>query len=199
MSNSDIIMQFLDKSKPNGLCDDCLSNVLKIKRRQQVNQLCTKLYSKRQISRKKLQCHGCHKVKLVNSIVKEPFIFVEGAVKKEDDLLKNNTKKKTYDIDLDINDMRSHIIRFCKELWKRNISPEEPSNLPGITSSLRNKGILPSHPANMMLTINNLRNAHDYEKQPLGTNETAVAKSAWEIIEEWATANYKDLWLQTDR
>ena len=66
MSNSDVMIKFLDETKPDGMCDDCLSDALNIKPRQQVNQLCRKLYSKKQISRNKLQCPRCLKDKLVN-------------------------------------------------------------------------------------------------------------------------------------
>lgn len=47
-------------------CDDCLSEVLDIKPRQQVNQICNKLKIRGFIKREVKQCCYCSKDKLVN-------------------------------------------------------------------------------------------------------------------------------------
>jgi len=66
MTNESVILSHLAKrSEP--LCDDCLSNALNIKPRQQVNQIANLLMFKGRISRRKAQCASCHRTKLVNS------------------------------------------------------------------------------------------------------------------------------------
>ncbi|MCM3359245.1 hypothetical protein [Psychrobacillus sp. MER TA 171] len=65
MSNMKIVQNFINTT--NDLyCDDCLSEVLVIKPRQQVNQICNKLKTQGIIKREIKQCCYCSKDKLVN-------------------------------------------------------------------------------------------------------------------------------------
>ena len=69
MSNSMKILDFLKNNKGRQYCDDCLSEDLKIRPRQQVNQICRKLSESRYIFRYEGTCSKCSKInKLVNSI-----------------------------------------------------------------------------------------------------------------------------------
>jgi len=61
------ILNILD-SRQAELCDDCISELLALSRRQAVNISCNSLARKKQISRSKKQCQGCKRIKLVNSI-----------------------------------------------------------------------------------------------------------------------------------
>ena len=65
MSNIKIIQNFINSTK-DLYCDDCLSEVLDIKPRQQVNQICNKLQVQGYIKREIKQCCYCLKDKLVN-------------------------------------------------------------------------------------------------------------------------------------
>lgn len=49
-------------------CDDCLSEVLNIYPRQQVNQICNKFKIQAGIKREIKQCSNCSKDKLVNFV-----------------------------------------------------------------------------------------------------------------------------------
>jgi len=65
MSNMKIVQDFINTaSEP--YCDDCLSVVLNIKPRQQVNQICNNLKKEGAIKRKVSQCCHCSKDKLIN-------------------------------------------------------------------------------------------------------------------------------------
>lgn len=70
MTNREVIMQELNKIRPQVICDDCLSEALNIKPRQQINQICNDLARRNVILREKGECMmHCEKVcaKLVNS------------------------------------------------------------------------------------------------------------------------------------
>lgn len=67
MTNTEKIQKFL-KSTSDIYCDDCLSEVLNIQPRQQVNQICNKFKKQGDIKREVKQCSYCSKDKLVNFI-----------------------------------------------------------------------------------------------------------------------------------
>ncbi|MFA6993448.1 MAG: hypothetical protein WC268_02525 [Patescibacteria group bacterium] len=71
MSNIEEVKIFLESHK-NKYCDDCLSDILKIKPRQQINQICNKLKKQGIIQRKLDKCSErvvCKReYKLINSI-----------------------------------------------------------------------------------------------------------------------------------
>ena len=66
MSNADRIIRHL-KSIGTPLCDDCLSRILSITSRQQVNQLCRRMADVGTIIRINGFCSGCRGVKIVNA------------------------------------------------------------------------------------------------------------------------------------
>lgn len=48
------------------ICDDCLSDILSIRPRQQVKQICNELQNSDKIIRKNHECRNCNKLKFVN-------------------------------------------------------------------------------------------------------------------------------------
>jgi len=68
LENKQKLLNFLFSDKTDHYCDDCLSDILKIKPRQQVNQLCNKLKVEKMITREKSQCKNCSKDKLINKV-----------------------------------------------------------------------------------------------------------------------------------
>jgi hypothetical protein len=67
MNNSDMIIEWL-KTHNRKYCDDCLSDILHISPRQQVNQICNRLTKSHEIRRVKDSCDSCNCDKLVNYI-----------------------------------------------------------------------------------------------------------------------------------
>lgn len=67
MNNSDMIVEWLAAHKMK-YCDDCLSSILSISPRQQVNLICNRLYKSGEIKRAQGACDGCSSDKLVNYI-----------------------------------------------------------------------------------------------------------------------------------
>ena len=69
-TNEQKIINFLSQEiiKEYGCCDDCLSNKLQIKPRQQINQICRNLENDRKISRIKSTCHICKNLKISNFV-----------------------------------------------------------------------------------------------------------------------------------
>jgi len=67
MSNDETILSFVRSKKDKQYCDDCLSALLKIYPRQQVNQICRNLSDRGYITRERGLCSNCSKYKIVNS------------------------------------------------------------------------------------------------------------------------------------
>ncbi len=63
MTNTGVVADFI--SKGNKYCDDCLSEVLDIKPRQQINQICRRLKKNGTYQREVGQCANCSKDKLI--------------------------------------------------------------------------------------------------------------------------------------
>lgn len=63
MTNTEIVSEFILKG--NKYCDDCLSEVLDIKPRQQINQIVRKLEKENGYNRDIRQCYNCSKDKKV--------------------------------------------------------------------------------------------------------------------------------------
>lgn len=85
--NKGRIFSFLQKERKE-YCDDCLSLILKIIPRQQVNQICRKMQNQGLIVREKGVCFGCSKYKTVNylkemKILKEAEKTLKSIVKRE--------------------------------------------------------------------------------------------------------------------
>lgn len=70
MTNSEVVLNFIKDHKIQFYCDDCLSEVLHIHPRQQINQICNHLKNSRILERKKEQCHYCSEHKLVNKLLR---------------------------------------------------------------------------------------------------------------------------------
>lgn len=66
ITNEKKVIEFLSANKDSGYCDDCISYNLNIKPRQQVNQICSILESKKDIERIKSTCQICRKLKILN-------------------------------------------------------------------------------------------------------------------------------------
>lgn len=65
MNHKDDILTII-RSNKEPYCDDCISVMLNIKPRQQVNAICNRLLDENEIVREKRCCSNCKKDKLVN-------------------------------------------------------------------------------------------------------------------------------------
>lgn len=191
MANTDLILEVLDEISPNGYCDDCLSRELGIQPRQQVNRLGNRLFVDGKILRKKESCLSCKKLKITNSISKAT-LPSQGIIAKpgrEDTILQTTSPRSTQTQPIDIENIRTQIVRICHRLWDSNKKESPPRNISVIINTLRSDNLLPSHQANMMLTVCNLRNVYVYENMELGQRELEITKNAWAIIGEWWSKN----------
>jgi hypothetical protein len=194
MTNTDQIIEFLEEQE-RGMCDDCLSDRLRITPRQQVNAICRRLQSDGLISRSKKICPSCSSIKLINCL---------GAAqpsrprphRREAPSQRGPSAPAV--VVPSIEEIRNHIIRFCRELWRATARAEVPSGA-SVISALRDKGTVPAHEANMMHTLCALRNCYSYEQLAMGPKEMAVVQGAWSIVEDWASSVHGDLWHPTSR
>lgn len=67
MNNADAILDYLHEKKAP-LCDDCLSTILAITPRQQINSICRSLSGRNAIHRDKGTCSACSSYKIVNHV-----------------------------------------------------------------------------------------------------------------------------------
>ncbi|MEK4824580.1 hypothetical protein NSS71_08475 [Niallia sp. FSL W8-0951] len=68
MSNIESVLNFITKNPSQYYCDDCLSEVLSITPRQQINQICRKLEKGNTLIREVDQCSNCSKDKILNKV-----------------------------------------------------------------------------------------------------------------------------------
>jgi hypothetical protein len=72
MTNTDIILEFMEENGTLKICDDCLSIEAEIFPRQQVNQICNRFAVSGILKRTLNVCKNCHKQKLTNTLIHYP-------------------------------------------------------------------------------------------------------------------------------
>jgi hypothetical protein len=185
VSNTDAILEFLEARRPEDFCDDCLSIETGVEPRQQVNIICNKLVKHHTISRAKGKCARCGDNKAVNGMPK--------AVPRTSSLIPSQRAKATPEVNsIDVEGMRTAIVRICQELIKKNgMEPPPSRGVAALINMLKDENLIPRHQANMMMTICNLRNVYVWDGVLFGEREKAVATAAWGIIEEWRNPSSK--------
>jgi len=183
MTNSELILEVLDDIKPSRYCDDCLSDELQIKPRQQVNQICRGLEKRGRIAREKDSCSLCNKQKITNAIsfVARPL----STGKKTSKSSAHYSPSFQGALDIDIETLRTKIVRICRAIWSKRKKEIPPRSISIIINILKSEEIIPQHQANMMLTLCSMRNVYVYESFELGQRENSIASNAWSIVSEW--------------
>jgi len=159
MSNSDIILEFLEESRPGEYCDDCISSQLEIKPRQQVNQIGNRLMRQGTIRREKGLCGLCHKRKTINAF-STPVPATSRAGLLKEPAVSYEVYDSLSDSQIDIEKARTKIVRMCRELWANKKGVDVPRSISRVINILKDDNLLPNHQANMMLTLCNLRNVY---------------------------------------
>jgi len=195
-TKTDIVIDFLETQHQDPICDDCISEISRVEPRQQVNQICRRVAKTGNILRSTGTCAICGKTKLCNVLTRQSH------PRNSNNLGKSTEAGPPYDSIghvLDIQEMRDHIVRFCRELSRLHDCPSSYTGASRLVIELREANALPSHQANMMLTIYGLRNVFSYEKIKFGSSECTIAQEAWKIIETWCILKHKRLWERTGR
>ena len=190
-------MEYLEEQSPGAVCDDCISKALRIFPRQQVNQICRRLLADGFVVRQRGPCTICGATKLANALATLQASAELATVRETLTAYFTPQPQRTGTFNI-IEEMRSHIIRFCRQLWNRDQKDISHSGS-AVIGALRDKGLVPSHQANMMLTLCSLRNCYTYEQLDFGAHEIAVAENAWAIIDSWASKKHRELWHLTSR
>jgi len=181
LSNSDIILEYLDENFPTEYCDDCLSTRLEIKPRQQVNQICSRLFKKNTIVRQKRLCSECRRTKIVNTLTYDS----SSPTSSKENHFRRIKYERLNNKQIDIEKVRTEIVHMCRIFWQNSKDSEPPRSISALINSLKDENLLPRHQANMMLTLCSLRNVNVYEQIQMGKREQLIASKAWEIILEW--------------
>jgi hypothetical protein len=114
MANSAFVLELLDEIKPQGRCDDCLSEELDIRPRQTINQMCRALFAERRIKRVRGECGRCGKVKAAN--------FRDESLAASPPKSRTTSPKAVEAQSLDIEKVRTEMVRLCRELWRQTES-----------------------------------------------------------------------------
>ncbi|MFX1284514.1 MAG: HNH endonuclease [Promethearchaeota archaeon] len=77
MNNREIVLNYL-RITQEYYCDDCLSTILFIKPRQQINKICHDLFDMKDIYRDERKCFKCKKTKFVNKTKKNNSVPIIG-------------------------------------------------------------------------------------------------------------------------
>ena len=136
MNNSEKVNEYLH-CKKNYICDDCLSRILEIRPRQQINQICNKLMKKGLLIRMHGECNVCKSIKIVNNFNKDSFKNEKIEKNKSVNPLKSNINIEEYKqfkfievtinfIDIDIN---NKFLDYKKYLLKEVILKSKYCNI----------------------------------------------------------------------
>jgi len=182
MTHRTEILAFLEDIRPDGRCDDCLSDELDIKPRQSINMTCRPLADAGDITRFKVKCSRCGKVKLVNSFARSHNVqkVRPSVVLQERDVTTTGTLPV-----VNVESVRTDIVRMCRKLWDQTRSDERPRSISAVITQLKSSGQLPYIQASLMLTLCTLRNASVYEGYELREHEAAVVRHASAALIEW--------------
>jgi len=96
MNNKEKILQYLQKNL-QPICDDCLSNILDIHPRNQVNQICRTLQKSNIINRSRSTCSGCKRKKISNKLLQnhQPIEELDNKINKKNMQIHNTNSKST--------------------------------------------------------------------------------------------------------
>jgi len=191
MNNPETILEFLEATS-KAYCDDCLSKETRVEPRNQVNQICRRLQGELKLVRREGRCALCDREKKLNII---PGARQEGPAMPSSTTQASRTARlQPEDGPLSIEDLRNQLDRFCKALSAKHKFAGTTDTLAARISALADRGIIPLHQANMMHTIRSLRNAYVHDHILIGPPETVIARTAWEIITEWAESHQPEVW-----
>jgi uncharacterized repeat protein (TIGR03833 family) len=134
LNNIEKIQQYLVETG-KVYCDDCLSEILSIFPRQQINQGCRRLESEGIIRRQNGTCYSCSKNKIVNSSGD----ILPISVKKTAPILPSQ-KSKEIDFPSLINNGENEFVEFKSSiLWSKTLTEEEMRS-PQASRDIRNFG-----------------------------------------------------------
>ena len=179
--NLELIRQSLTLH-PEGMCDDCLSQISGVRPRQTVNAICSAESRRGAISRERRECpqDSCHKTKLVNVLALDhsgggapgpktlpPQASSSPALREQTDVLSDRLR--------DMNEML------------RQLEKTAPFGEPFVAwvTRLRKTGLLQKKIAAMMLTVNAMRVEVVKERKALPAEEWAVVQAIWRVLDRW--------------
>jgi hypothetical protein len=187
MTESDLVVQFLETISDRRCCDDCLVKKTQIRPRSQLSRLCRELADQGRLTRKRGKCPLGNHTKMLNTLAASPARAT--ATKRSGKPIAPST--------LGIEDAWRYVDRFCRAIWVKHLGDDTPSSLAEAITALRDEELVPAHEANMMHTIRSLRNMVVHEDVNFGEHENAIAQAAWEIIRAWAERRERQLWTAT--
>ena len=113
-SNADIVLEYLE-SRSGAYCDDCLFDQTGVEPRQQICQICTSLAKKNKIERGRTSCALCGRCKLASSFSIPPLPKAQPQRPTDVSQPEKAVDSTAFD-QLDIEMMRTKIVRMCREL-----------------------------------------------------------------------------------
>src|SRR2546425_3370312 len=161
LSNSDAILEFLENSQPGRFCDDCTSKKAGVEPRQQVNQICNRLFTHGTLVRGEGSCTACGRNKITNAPASSGSSAMVPSHKPP---MPPSPHPSTVGEDIDIEKIRTQIVHICQEVSKQvKLDSPLPRGIAGIINVLKDEKLVPRHQANMMLTLCGLRNVYVWD------------------------------------
>jgi len=191
LTSKERIIETLE-TRPGGLCDDCLSRIADVKRRQQVNIICRDLHKSGKLSRDRM---GCPEEKSQRKKIINKLIGVEDTYPPKKPAKSSKVQEEAAQYQLASPNMagkldyiRRQIITILNQLDPQRQQSSSASTYEVFSDRLRrlaDKGVIP---ANIMIIIRMLcamRNAVVYQECPLAEQDEKLIDNAFNIILSW--------------
>jgi len=199
-SNKELILENLEIYR-DGICDDCLSDVTRVKPRQQINSICRSLANSKKLIRKKAECQVCKRAKLINidllGTQKSPHPDSVAQIA-ESCLAYPEQPDRDLGIEakirvLDEREISSgEIIDSCRRemvrifnCLDRTSSRQGPQSFSERLSRLTNENSIPKDIFVLMRMLNTFRNLVVYEDLELNHSILGLIRETWDIVKEW--------------
>jgi len=183
------IIEILE-NRPEGLCDDCLSEIADVKPRQRVNIICRDLKQRGRLRRERATCPECKRQKIINTLIGLNNKPQPDEIKKMSEVRENEAQyHASYRSAAEsLDSIRRQLIEIINQLDPvqnqrlRNAAREGFSDR---LTRLADSGIIPTNIMISMRMLNAMRNAAVYRECLFDAKEEELINLAFQIILRW--------------
>jgi hypothetical protein len=183
------IIEILE-NRPEGQCDDCLSEIANIRPRQQVNSICRDLTQRGKLRRESAICPECKRQKILNTIIglnKKPQpdeIFKVPEVRENEAQHHASFRSAAESLD----SIRRKLIEIMNQLdplQNQRLGNAAREGFSDRLTRLADSGIIPTNIMIIMRMLNAMRNAAVYHECQFEAKEEELSNLAYQIVIKW--------------